>query len=139
MIKQLIYVGNKGAEIAATNYFDTEHARNGLFYVSWNASTARILVPECCSSHINEMRTGRICVISRGIFKGHDSLELMFDDDSDAPYALHIGMGSVDREIKNDNTEFKVAAWTRSGKAAEWEGKYRVVKKLPHMTPWTKH
>lgn len=138
MIKQPIYVGNAGTEIAATNYFDSEHARNGFFYISWNASTARILVPDCCRSEIYEMCTGRICVISRGKFRGADALELMFDDDSDSPFAIHIGMQNVDREVRNDNAEFKVAAWTRQGKVAEWEGKYRVVKKLPYMAPWTK-
>lgn len=137
--QQPIHVSNAGAEITGTNYFESERARSGWFYVSWNASTARILIPDCCHEIVNEMRTGRICVISSGIFEGRDALELMFDDDSDAPYALHTSMGHVDRKVRDDNTDFKVAAWTRQGKVGEWEGKYRVVRELPHMAPWTNH
>lgn len=82
------------------------------------------------------MLSGRACVISRGKWNGKDALELMFDDDSHAPFAVHLSLGMVDRAITNDGKPFRVAAWTRMGKAFEWEGKYRVVRKLPCMKPW---
>lgn len=138
MFEQMISVGNEGADITSTNYFESKHASLGLFYVSWNASTARILVPDSHRSEIPEMRTGRVCVISRGKLKGVDVLEFMFDDGSDAPYALYIDSRNVDRMVKDDDKPFKVTAWTREGRAAEWDGKYRVVKTLPCLAPWTK-
>ena len=136
MLSKNIVIGNAGADIAYTNYFDSEAASSGLFYISWNASAARILVPDSMVSMIGEMKTGRICVISRGQLKGVDSLELMFDDDSDSPFALHVGMQSADRAIRDDNKPFAVTAWTSKGKVAEWQGKYRVVRELPCMEPW---
>jgi hypothetical protein len=60
----------------------------------------------------------------------------MFDDDSEAPYALHLSLGQVDRSIVNDGKPFRVTAWTSKGKAGDWQGKYRVVNKLPYMKPW---
>lgn len=138
MFEQMFIFCNAGADITGTNYFQSNHAASGLFYVSWNASTARILVPDSRISEIDEMRTGRICVISRGRFKGVDALELMFDDESDQPYALYLDIRNTDRVIKPRNEPFKVAAWTSQGKVAEWVGKYRVVKRLPCLAPWGK-
>lgn len=132
----MISISNAGADIASTNYFETPNARAGRYFVSWNASTARILVPDSLVGNLNEMSTGRICVISRGKWNGVDALEFMFDDDSDAPYALHLGLGQVDRSIANDGKPFRVTAWTSKGKAGDWKGKYRVVDELPCMEPW---
>lgn len=135
----MLEIVNAGAEIKSTNYFDTAHALRGLYYVSWNASSARVLVPDVQLGALDEMRTGRICVISRGKLYGVDALELMFDDGSDAPFALHIEMRQTDRAIIDDHQSFKVAAWTRAGKVAEWSGKYRVVQELPYLEPWIEH
>ena len=132
----MISISNAGADIASTNYFETPNARAGRYFVSRNASTARILVPDSLVRNLNEMSTGRICVISRGKWNGIDALEFMFDDDSDAPYALHLGLGQVDRSIANDGKPFRVTAWTSKGKAGDWKGKYRVVDELPCMEPW---
>lgn len=132
----MIIIENAGADIASTNYFETSNAKAGYYFVSWNASTARILVPDSLVGSLDEMRTGRICVISRGKLDGIDALEIMFDDDSEAPYALHLGLEQIDRSIVNDGKPFRVAAWTSRGKAGDWKGKYRVVNKLPCMKPW---
>ncbi len=130
---------NDGGAIQETNYFDSEHAKSGLFFVSWNASVARVLVPDGRMDVIDEMRTGRICVISRGLLNRVDALELMFDDGSDSPFALHVDMRQTDRAVPDDHKPFTVAAWTRAGKVAEWPAKYRVVKKLPYLMPWIAH
>lgn len=133
----MINISNIGGDIASTNYFDSPEAKEGHLFVSWNASVARVLIPDAALSMLNEMRTGRICIISRGNWNGKDAIELLFEDDSDAPYALQMTSNMVDRMISNDGKIFRVAAWTRSGKACEWEGKYRVVKKLPCLAPWS--
>lgn len=138
MFGQMILIGNAGADIASTNYFQSSQAASGLFYISWNASTARILIPDNKLSEIDEMRTGRVCVISRGRLQGVDCLELMFDDGSDEPYVLYLDIRCTDRVITPGNEPFKVAAWTSRGKAAEWNGRYRVVKRLPCLVPWRK-
>lgn len=116
----MIEIVNAGPAIERTNYFDTAHAAHGLFYVSWNASVARILVPDSQIPALDEMRTGRMCVISRASFRGADALELMFDDGTEAPYAVHVEMRQTDRAVADEHKPFTVTAWTRVGKQAEW-------------------
>lgn len=134
--ESLIMIANRGGDIEETNYFDTEMARHGFFFLSWNASVARLLVPDTQRSVLLEMATGKECVITRGTLAGADALELMFDDHSDAPLALHMCRWATDRLIANDDKPFTVAAWTRDGKAGEWVGRYRTVKDLPCLRPW---
>lgn len=136
MLNNMITIGNDGPLLASTNYFEHELARQGQFYLSWNASALRILVPDNQVSQISEMRTGRECIISRGKYNGVDCLELMFDDDSDQPYVLFIGMDCVDREVKEQNLPITVTAWTSQGAEAKWVGRYRKVKRLPCLDPW---
>ncbi len=133
---QLIIIGNAGGEIESTNYFDLELARNGFMFLSWNASVARLLVPDCQHYFIAEMLTGKHCVITRGNLMGRDALEIMFDDGTKAPFTVNIQTHQCDRLIQNDNKPFTLATWTRSGKVAQWTANYRVVKKLPYMQPW---
>ena len=133
---KMISISNAGADIASTNYFDTPNASAGRYFVSWNASAARILVPDSLVKNLDEMHTGHTCIISRGKWNGIDALEFMFEDDSEAPYALHLGLGRMDRSIANDGKPFRVTVWTSKGKAGDWEGKYRVVNKIPCMKSW---
>lgn len=133
----MLHVVNKGPDLLETNFFDSAHARLGLFYLSWNASVARLLIPDSCAKYLREMRTGKICIISRGLFLGRDCLELLFDDDSDAPYSIQMEIQQTDRLIADDNKPFSVTAWTRGGKQATWPGKYRVVSELPCLELWS--
>ena len=127
---------NRGGDILQTNYFDTKRARHGFCFVSWNASVARILVPDTQRSALHEMATATECVITRGCLDGADTLEMMFDDHSDAPFVLCLCRRSTDRWFASDDRPFTVAAWTRDGKAGEWVGGYRTVKDLPCLQPW---
>jgi hypothetical protein len=120
--------------------FDSEHARGGLYFVSWNASSARVLVPDSLLATIDDMRTAkRFVVVSRGPMQGRDVYELLFDDGSDSPFALHIETRMSDRLIPDEHKPFTVDAWTRAGKAASWPGRYRVVETLPCLAPWIEH
>jgi hypothetical protein len=47
MTNELITITNNGPEIEKTNYFDTNCAKEGKLYLSWNAGAARLLIPEC--------------------------------------------------------------------------------------------
>ncbi|MBK7654609.1 MAG: hypothetical protein IPJ18_05225 [Betaproteobacteria bacterium] len=42
----LICIGNDGAKVADTNYFDTGFARLGLMFLSVNANAVRLLIPD---------------------------------------------------------------------------------------------
>lgn len=95
-----------------------------------------MLVPDIQRPAIDEMCAGKLCIISRGKLKGRDTLELMFDDDTDAPFSLYLEIHQADRHITIENKPFAVVAWTRFGKIMEWKGKYRVVRKLPCLDAW---
>lgn len=134
----MLQITSDGGDILYTNYFDSLQARAGLIFVSWNAYTARVLVPDAHLWMISELHSVAECIISRGKMDGNDALELMFEDSTDSPFAIFMGMHQTDRIIRNDCTPFTVAVWTRVGKVAQWPGYYRVVTELPFLEPWKK-
>ncbi len=141
-----IKVANDGPEIIETNYFDTEHAGRGYCYLSPNAGTFRLLVPDRITGEIEEWRSAREVIISRGPWPDMnkaDALEILFEDDSDSPYVLHMTSGQVermpldaDRDRKDRPPRWKLAVWTRDGKILELPCRYRVVKKIPYLKPF---
>lgn len=131
-----LIIANRGGDIQETNYFDSAMARQGMFFLSWNASVGRILVPDTQHRFLLEMATATECVMTRGSAKGEDTLELMFDDRSNAPFVIYMCQQSTDRWFASVDKPFTVAAWTRDGKAGEWVGRYRMVDELPCLRPW---
>jgi hypothetical protein len=141
-------ITNDGSTIVSTNYFDSPHARAGYLFLSWNANTARILLPESQAGMLREMKTGKTVIISRGPLVDHggrDALELLFDDGSDSPFSVHILVEQTDRNLPEDNQGggFDVTVWMRQGKTVTERlrrpGKYRVVGALPCLEPWITH
>ena len=85
----VITIGNGGADIKTTNYWTTDHAKNGIIFFSVNGGCIRALVPESMAEVIPEMKTGKEVIISRGPMpsQGRDDVfEIMFDDRSDNPF-----------------------------------------------------
>lgn len=137
----MIKIVNDGPDIEATNYFHTPHARNGFLFVSWNAGALRLLVPDSMLAVLAEMRTGKIAVVTRGLLERRDALEILFDDETANPYAVHVLMEQCDRIIPDSESgrRILVAAWGRYGKLAEWPGCYRTAEHLPCLDPWVEH
>lgn len=138
----MIRIENKGQEIISTNYFQTENARNGYFYLSVNASAFRLFVPRMQESAIAEFQTAKNLIISRGNFQGYDALEILFDDETDNPYSIHIISAQIDRMPVADDAgwSYTFSAWTSAGgesvkKVFEMDCFYRVVSKLPCLQP----
>jgi len=48
----MLYLKNHNQEITETNYWDTDQARKGILYLSWNGGAARLLVPEAMRSEL---------------------------------------------------------------------------------------
>lgn len=135
-------ISNKGQAIASTNYWESEHAANGYFFVSWNAGAARLLVPDSQKAMLRDMRGAREVIISRGPWKndGRDMLELLFEDDSDEPLVLHIDQQQADRAVpESEQGGMVCAVWTRSGMKLRLPARYRTVAIIPHMQPWSEH
>ena len=135
-VSGLLVFENDGGEIVNTNYFDSPMGKAGMYYTSASAGVVRLLVPDTEVRCISEMKTGKLCVITSGVYRGQSSIEVMFDDRSRSPFAMFIEEGQCDFRVCNDRARMTLAAWTRSGKVAEWPAYQRVGKKLPNLQPW---
>lgn len=135
-------VENNGPDIISTNYWDSEHASKGLFYLSINAGAFRLLVPDAALHVIPEMLTGREAIVSRGPWNAHggrEAIEILFEDGTDAPYSVCLLTEQCDRlpAPRDRNKSFLLSIWTKHGKAGEMTARYREVKRLPWLKPWT--
>jgi len=132
-----IEIGNNGQEITDTNYWYTPHAQKGHFYLSWNAGAARLLVPRSQLSTIDEMKTGKLVIISRGEYENRDALELLFEDYTDTPYFITLVTDQTDRLLpaSDAGSEFVFSVWTENGKQFTLKAMYRTVGKLPFLNP----
>ena len=140
----MITFENRGQAIARTNYWDSEHAKAGYLYLSWNAGAGRLLIPDSQKPMLREMRSAREVIISRGPWAdqgGRDALELLWEDDSDSPFCMHLVAEQTDRLLPDTDQGggFVIAAWTRYGLKHRWPGRYRVVEQIPYLQPWAAH
>lgn len=138
---QFICTENKGQAIVKTNYWDSELAIKGLLYLTWNAGAARLLLPDSQKLALREMRGAKYVIISRGPSVEHgggDALELLFEDNSDAPFSIHLSVEQSDRTISVEESgkEFFVTVWTRGGEKLRLPGKYRQVDSIPCLQEW---
>lgn len=137
----MLAIKNAGQNIIETNYWDSEHARRGYCYLSWNAGAARLLLPDALKGELREMRGANCVIVSRGPWHeqgGREALELLFEDGSDSPYCLHLVAEQTDRLLPEDNQGggFVVTVWTRGGEKLRLPGKYRTVAAVPCLDPW---
>lgn len=133
---ELLTIENDGENILATNYFDLPSAQLGFFFLVRDAFVDRLLIPDSQLNYIREMKTGLHCVITSGIYREHESIEIMFDDRSSSPFALYLSTNQCLGDARRRSGPSKLAAWTREGKAGEWTAYQRKGKKLPNLQPW---
>lgn len=138
----MIIIENLGSDITGTNYWETEHAMRGLFFVSYSGGAFRLLVPGCQESLITEMAMAKVVVVSRGPWpkqNGRDAVEILFDDGTDYPFSLHLVAEQfepkpldTDRDRTGQPPRWKLTVWTQDGKKKlELPCRYRFVKKIP--------
>lgn len=139
----ILQVTNNGPEIIETNYFDLEAAAAGKFFVSINAACFRVLVPEVCESTIPDMKTATEAIISRGPWPAErrkDGFEILFDDHTESPFALHLSPESFDRLPAQDDAgrgDLKLSVWVAGPrKVIELPARYRIVRSIPFLKPW---
>lgn len=118
-IESPISVINDGPYVKETNYFDSELAKSGVIYISWNANEGRLFLSELHRDAIAEitsvdvshvlMRTGQLSF-------GLNGIELMFDDNSLAPYSITITDLASDRVISSfPNNQTNLHIYTVEG------------------------
>lgn len=139
MAAEMIRIENHGPLIRATNYWESELASSGKFWVSVNAGAVRILVPQSRYADLADMRAAKECVLSRG---PDDAIEIMFDDGSDQPYALHLTPTSFDLlpTAPEPGREWLLTVWlAKDGqphKALERVCHWRRSARIPDLRPW---
>lgn len=142
----MVVVRNSDQEIEYTNYFDTANAEAGYCYLSPNAGAFRLIVPDQMVPDIEEWRSAREVIVSRGPWPDAnkaDAIEILFEDDSDNPYALHMASTQVermpldtDRDRRDQPPRWTFTAWTREGKQLTLPCRYRLVKHIPWLKPF---
>lgn len=96
----MIAISNNGPEILETNYWDSELASKGLVFISVNAGALRVLFPKSEEKHLLDVQAAHHCIFSVGPWPdiGVDqAIEVLFEDGSDAPFALFLTINSIDR------------------------------------------
>lgn len=141
----MITITNHGPLIASTNYWELAIEEAGKLFVSVNAGVIRVLVPRVHRRIIQEMRAARNCVLSRGPWpemRLDDAVEILWDDGSDNPFAMHLSPESFDLlpGEPEPGREWIITAWDckkgRPHKAVERVCHWRRVDAIPCMRPW---
>jgi hypothetical protein len=115
----MLVIDNDGPRIVSTNYFETGLAKAGKILVSCNASAFRVLVPPSREACLADMKTALGVAVSRGTWPAigrPEVCEVLFDDGSEGPFALHLSVESFDRLPTPANVAgaWTCSVWTRS-------------------------
>lgn len=141
----MLEIHNHGPLVVRTNYWESDMAQAGKFYCSVNAGAIRLLVPQSQRPAIEDMRASTRIVLSRGPWPAMglpEAVELLFDDGTDAPYALHLSPESFDLLPAEPPTgyEWVLSVWDekkgRPHKAVERPCHWRRVPRIPWLRPW---
>ena len=137
----MLRIENHGPLLIASNFWESEEEAAGKFFLSTNAGAFRLLVPRSQEPAVSEMATAREVIVSRGPWPAvgrEDAIELLFDDRTDTPFALHFSIETLDRlPLDTDvGREWIFSAWTvprRRGphKSLERPCWYRRVARIP--------
>lgn len=142
----IITTSNHGPLIVSSTYWDSASEEAGKVWVSCNAGAIRILVPRVHRRIIHDMRMAPHVVCSRGPWPEMglaEAVELLFDDGSDAPFALHLSPESFDAMPAEPpaGQSWIVSVWDikrgKPHKACERPCHWRRVEAIPCMRPWT--
>jgi hypothetical protein len=112
-----LFISNDGPEITNTNYWASGFARSGKIIASINAGSIRLLLPPNLYQDTPDMIAAKSIVVSRGFWAamGRRGVEVLFDDDSISPYALHLEESTFDVLPEIEEGEWRLSVWVESG------------------------
>ena len=133
-----IEILNNGPDISKTNYFDSEYAKNGYFYLSTNEDCVRLLVPGSEAKTVKENRKDtEYIILSRGPwFKRNieDSVEILFENQCTKRSAIHLPATACDG-LPGEGGVWCFALYLKAGKKFECPLFFRKVIKVPCLLP----
>jgi hypothetical protein len=143
---EILTIDNDGPLITATNFWRTDMARAGQFYLTIHAGAFRLLVPSQHLDTVCDMRAAHTCVVSRGpspALRLPDALDILFDAGTQDPFSLPLAPDTVDRMPTDQDRAYTwtLSVWTHrvgnaATKALELPCHYRRVWRLPDLCPW---
>lgn len=136
----MLDIENDGQAILSTNYWTSDYAARDLAYLSWNAGAARLLVPAIRRTWLEEMRGAESVIVSIGpwpVTGGKEGVELLFEDHSSSPFALHLSQEQTDRMLpaSEQGATFTVIVLSESDDALHFPGLFRSVAAIPFLKP----
>lgn len=139
----VITVQNKGQEVVSSNYWQSEYDRAGAVFLSVNAGAIRLLLPHgAIGKEIEELQKVSEVIVSRGPWteQGRDTaIEILFEDGSDSPFVIHLGVEQVDRLIpaSESGKDLVFTVWKQGPVCvAKYPGLFRAVSRIPCMKKW---
>jgi len=133
-------IENDDSEIVTSNFWDSDLAKQGYFFLSLNAGAARLLIPDNRVDEVSEMKAGKLVILTRGRWnRKKDALEIFFDDGSEEQYSMHLSKDQLDRliPVSDNGRDLTFSAWKRGPvKLFERPAKFRIVKNLPCLEKW---
>ncbi len=137
-----IEAGSLASRWTREEFWNTEGAQKGFFHVGFDGRDFCLLVPDCQCADISEIRTGRHVVITLGfhVGTGRTMYEILFEDGSSSPYALHILPEMFERPLSMAETASlarRLIVYTRGFvEVAAMSAYFREVETLPCLKPW---
>ena len=136
-------VENNENLIVSTNYWNSGLSRGGIYFFSVNAGCVRMLMPttEPAGDKLDDsvFETTQYVIISRGIYMGLDAYEVLFEDGSSNPFAIHAAASQWDRLIpaaESGRTDLAFQVYRNGKMIRHFACKYRFVPSLPFMKEW---
>jgi hypothetical protein len=98
---------------------------------------------------IEEMKSAKLGLVSRGDWSTIDGLkdgiEILFEDYSDSPFCLYLTTDQFDRlpATRDRDRKGQIPKWSlkiytsMEGEVLEIPARYRLVKRIPWLKPWS--
>ena len=148
----LLYVQNRGRDVVSTNYWQTPLAAAGKLVVTVNAGALRLLLPKRQEGILAEISTAQYAIVSVGPWPEEGlarAVELLFEDGTDAPFAVHLSPEAFDRfPGEPPKGELVLSVWVEGARASdvavtsppircvELPARWRRSAFLPDRSPW---
>ena len=141
-----IKVENHGPLITGSNYWECDYAVRGYFYLSINAGTFRLLLPDSRRGDVADMRVGlRHVIVSMlpvdQFAPSKYVCEWLCEDHSEDPWTAYLSEGQIDRHPTAEDVgkEWLATVWIRKRgkphKVFERPAYFQIVPKIPWGTP----
>ena len=133
-----IEILNNGSNIVKTNFFNSEYAKNGNFFLSTNEDCVRLLVPGSEAKTVKGYcKDTEYIILSRGPWPKRnleDAIEILFENQRTKRPAIHLPATACDG-LPGEGGVWRFALYLRAGKKFECPLFFRKVTKIPCLLP----